>query len=368
MTRHRFQNILESLTFAPPTEANNDPWYPIRIIVNGFNERRKKVIFPGKILCIDECMSAWRGREDKYTHDGIPHKTKIARKPEGVGAEMKSIADGDSGIILGFDIMEGKSRQSQKMYHAQFGEGTAVVLRLSAPYAGSGRTVVADSAFASVKTLVQLKEHFGLFFMGMVKTACKQYPKEKYLSWLSSGNVRRGDFIIFQSELADKSLMYALCWSDRKGKMIISNRGTTLPGNDSVRTRHKKIERNGVYETVRYSKRIPRPQMVELFFSKFSTIDIHNHYRQGSLKMEKQWQTQSWYLRIFTTIFGTIVVDAYLAYRYEKTQQGSYVAGEIIDFFTFTARMAHELIFNEYLTQREARNNDLDSEDESEQV
>ncbi|ETN00434.1 hypothetical protein PPTG_24270 [Phytophthora nicotianae INRA-310] len=74
--------------------------------------------------------------------------------------------------------MEGAHRQRQKAYNADFGEGTAVVLRLAQPYAGSGRTVVADSAFSSVKTLVQLNSMMGLYFMGMVKTATKEYPMD----------------------------------------------------------------------------------------------------------------------------------------------------------------------------------------------
>ncbi|EGZ30653.1 hypothetical protein PHYSODRAFT_421212, partial [Phytophthora sojae] len=116
-----------------------------------------------------------------YCHDGIPHKTKIPRKPEGVGAELKAIADGDSGVLLGLDLMEGAERQRQKPYHALFGEGSAIVLRFSEVYKGSGRTVVADSAFASVNTLVQLENLCGLYFMGMVKTASREYPK-KYMT------------------------------------------------------------------------------------------------------------------------------------------------------------------------------------------
>ncbi|KAJ8521879.1 hypothetical protein ON010_g17759 [Phytophthora cinnamomi] len=105
----------------------------------------------------------------------MPHKTKIPRKPEGVGAELKSIVDGDSGVLLGQDLVEGVDRQKQKAYHALFGEGTAVILRLTEACKGTGRTVVADSAFPSVKTLVQLEQLNGLF--SMVKTASCEYPK-----------------------------------------------------------------------------------------------------------------------------------------------------------------------------------------------
>ncbi|DBA01904.1 TPA: hypothetical protein N0F65_005093 [Lagenidium giganteum] len=40
--------------------------------------------------------------------------------------------------------------------------------------------------------------------------------------------------------------MYALCWADRKPKMLISNRGTTHAERPSVQKQHKKIFIDGV--------------------------------------------------------------------------------------------------------------------------
>ncbi|GMF17700.1 unnamed protein product [Phytophthora lilii] len=195
------------------------------LLIHSFTEQRKRVISPGAVLCVDECMSSWQGSEEKYTHDGIPHLTKIQRKPEGVSAELKSIGDGDTGSLLGLEIMEGAQRQRQKAYNAEFGEGTAVVLRLAQPYAGSGRTVVADSAFASVKTLVQLNSMLGLYFMGMVKTATKEYPMAYLKSW-SSISRPRDSHTVMESSCSNGSKMYALCWNDRKPKPMISNHTT----------------------------------------------------------------------------------------------------------------------------------------------
>ena len=58
------------------------------------------VITPGQHITVDECMSSWKGGESAYRVEGMSHKTKIARKPEGVGAEMKALCDGNSGILL----------------------------------------------------------------------------------------------------------------------------------------------------------------------------------------------------------------------------------------------------------------------------
>ncbi|OWY95099.1 hypothetical protein PHMEG_00034987, partial [Phytophthora megakarya] len=321
MSRHCFEQIMNCMSFSDGY-LSDDPWKPIRLGVDRFNARRKDFVSPGNLLCVDECISAWKGREGKYCHDGLPHKTKIARKPEGKGTELKSIADGESGVLLGLELVEGKDRQRAKQYYREYGEGTAVVLRLAAPYKGSGRTIVADSAFASVKTLVQLEAHLGLYFMGMVKTATVEYPKQALTNWFET-TPPRGSFKVYGSttDLANK--MYVMYWADRKPKTIICNRGTTLPGTDSVRPRHRLINREGIYETLRYEKVISRPQMMELFFSKFSTIDIHDHYRQGSLAIEREWITRNWTHRLFSTILGMVVVDAYLAYRYDTENAGN---------------------------------------------
>ncbi|EGZ11818.1 hypothetical protein PHYSODRAFT_444785, partial [Phytophthora sojae] len=99
ITRHAIENISAALSFSDDVPSD-DPWKSIRPLIDGFNSRRRDVVSPGEILCVDECMSAWQGKEGKYCHDGIPHKTRIPIKPEGVGAELKTIADGDSGVLL----------------------------------------------------------------------------------------------------------------------------------------------------------------------------------------------------------------------------------------------------------------------------
>ncbi|KAG6954423.1 hypothetical protein JG687_00011832 [Phytophthora cactorum] len=63
--------------------------------------------------------------------------------------------------------------------------------------------------------------------------------------------------------------MYALCWADRKHKMLISNRGTILAGTESIRVRHRTIVRNGKMETKQCEKRVSRRQMVEFFLASF---------------------------------------------------------------------------------------------------
>ena len=47
-------------------------------------------------------MSSWVSRKQDHTKDGIPHLTKIIRKPKGVhvDTEVKCLADGIVGIMV----------------------------------------------------------------------------------------------------------------------------------------------------------------------------------------------------------------------------------------------------------------------------
>jgi hypothetical protein len=308
-------------------------------------------------------MSAWKGSEFNYHAAGCPHKTKIPRKPEGVGSELKALADSETGVLLRLDVMEGKVANGTKKY-SKLGEGTAVTLRLTEPYWATGRTVVTDSAFGSVKCAAQLAAR-GTFIMAMVKTAHKEFPLEYLKRWTAGAlpsqlePPSRGDHVLLMSKQDGDALpLFALCWADRKVKTIISTRGTTSPGNASQRPRHRKIVENGKYVTVQYSKAVKRPVMVEQFFNSFAAVDIHDHLRQGSLGMEREWLTHTWWHRLYATIFSVSVVDAYLGYKFEMVEGGKVPD----DFTTFLGALAFQLANNTISETRMALRMDVEEE------
>jgi hypothetical protein len=171
--------------------------------------------------------------------------------------------------------MEGKERQAAKEFANLNLEGTAITLRLMKPWFASGKTKP------------------------------------------------RGGHILLKSEVSPAGTRHepilALGWYDAKAKFIVSSCGSTVAGKPSVRPRTRVEVQNGDLATVAYSKLVPRPKVVEEFFTTFSNIDVHDHYRQGSLEMERLWATRNWTHRIFTTILGVCIVDAFLAYEYEAT-------------------------------------------------
>ena len=142
---------------------------------------------------------------------------------------------------------------------------------------------------------------------------------------------------LLQSIAPDGSKIIACVWVDKRPKTIICNR---------LRRRIDVVD--GITTTVQYTKMIPRPLIVEKFFEFFSSIDVHDHYRQGSLAIEREWITHTWWHRTFGTIFGICVVDAYLAYRYESDKD-FLASTDVLDFTTFMDLLAHQLIHNIYV-------------------
>ena len=79
-------------------DERGDKWSPVRGLFAAFNRTRAQNVSPGTFIIVDESMSAWRGKDGNFCSDGLPHVTKIKRKPKGVGTEIKDAADVSTGV------------------------------------------------------------------------------------------------------------------------------------------------------------------------------------------------------------------------------------------------------------------------------
>ncbi len=318
----------------------------MRPLVEGFNRVRKNNVVPGRALVVDECMSAYRGLNGKYMKHGNPSEIKIARKPEGVGTEFKSLADGQSGVLLRLDAREELHVQRAKKYE-HLGSGTGAPLRLVEDFFGTGRSLTGDSAFSSYQLVDQLRRN-GLYYNGIVKQCSRRYPKSAFIKWAETV-ATKGDHIHYSTDLPDGGgKVYATGWLDKRIKMVISNCAQLGEGEPVRKKRHKLITTNGITRTERYEKSVRRPLQVEQLFKYFSVIDVHDHYRQGSLRLEKSWITKKWWHRIVCTLFGMSVTDAFLAYRYEFNND-TYTQSLELDFSAFLNILVEQLVFNRFL-------------------
>ena len=58
--------------------------------------------------------------------------------------------------------------------------------------------------------------------------------------------------------------------------------------------------------------------MASLYFEGNNVIDVHNQNRQGTLALEKKWNTQDCWFRTFTTLVGMCTIDALKMLDYIK--------------------------------------------------
>lgn len=242
----------------------------------------------GDFLCIDESKV-------KAYHRYLTGKGKIIRKPRPIGNEFKTLCDGRSKIVLYIEMHEGKESMKNKEYVDEFGASTATCLRLTKHWSSSGRVVVGDSWFGSVKSAVQLMRKHGLYSILLVKTAHKLYPKEM----LNERKIERGEWNVASAVLDDMKLV-AVRFKDLKDKQFISTCSTSTNGEP------RQTHSHGV---------IQRPKVAVEYLKYSSGIDIHNHVRTGPIGFEDAWQTKRPHHRQFAGIMSFLFSNAYLAMK-----------------------------------------------------
>eukprot|EP00965_Chrysotila_dentata_P093544 3090608-Pleurochrysis_carterae.AAC.2 len=101
-------------------------------------------------------MSAWRGEESTAHLRGTAQQSEIAipllhfveRKPEPLGTEIKTMADGlCDDILLGEITPPARDQREALEFENDWGFTTAPTFRLVKPWLGTGRVVGADALF-----------------------------------------------------------------------------------------------------------------------------------------------------------------------------------------------------------------------------
>lgn len=181
MTRDRFEDISRYLTLSNDENRNTQ----FDKFLHAVNRRFKLALTHGDVLCIDESTV-------KAFQKKLRAKKKVKRKPRPIGNEFHAICDGRSKIVIHMELYEEKEVNKTRPYAKELGVTTATTLRLTEPWKGSGRVIVGDSWFGSVKACVNLKTINGLYGIMVVKTAYKHYPCDQ-LKKLKA--LKRGEWV-----------------------------------------------------------------------------------------------------------------------------------------------------------------------------
>ena len=324
----RFHRLM--MTFTLPTYGDGtDPFDPIRMFVDAWNTNMESTILPGPTIIVDESMGLWKGR-------GMPGLMVVARKPTPIGRESHTTADGDTSCIIFVEPYEGKDRMQDKEYVKEWGKAPATAMRCVKPWMGTGRLVIADAGFASLKLAAGLAEH-GTFLIGNVKGAHSEFPKAWLLQQVPERGCRAAAFTTITTSAGEKWEVVAAADRDKQPMALIGTAGTTCMGQELVR--HFTVIRSDGTFQVR-SASLAQWDIHATYRSKFNAIDKHNSKRQGGGSFEDTWKTHKWWIRDFQMLFGISEVNAFLLWR--KFRPGG--QQHSMDFFR--RRLAHQLMHN----------------------
>jgi len=267
-------------------------------LVKSLVSHMREVLTASSILTVDDTMAGWQGRVGP--HGGgkaLPSSYFIRSKPTPHGAQIRNMACRETHIIFSLEIMERADDMAQKTYNKEFGNASAAqVVRLleNANCVGKGKMVVEDSAFGSVRTAIELAQR-GSYFVGPVKNASKFYPKKK----LQEERLGKGQWTQYKAEVGGKAML-ALGYKRDQVETYIATTSSSVAVMDA-----RNVDRAG--------KKMPYPEILQTYYSNHSAVDIFNHLL-SSLNCDG-FKTHSGTLRVFMTLVGVCLVNAYNCYR-----------------------------------------------------
>ena len=247
--------------------------------------------------------------------------------------------------MIAIKIMESAESEHANIEEGDRGllHGIVVMKELLKPWSNdrSEWIVCADSYFASVGAAKALKQ-LGFHFIGVVKTAMKQFPMA-YLQSLEL-NAGRGDLRAVKSTDGKRGTMdmIAFVWVDRERRYFICNGAGLEAITPIYRTRWRQVDETPNADPARVQLEIPQPAATELYYSVCGAIDQINWQRQDDLEIERMLGCHDWSIRVNLSIFSMCAVDAYNVHFQCSGQP------EIQDIFY--SHLAEELINNNYDT------------------
>lgn len=169
MSKDRFERLeqLAGLMFSVSESEldESDPWRYCSLALAQHNAHWLSVYHASWLLAIDESMSPFVPEREGDGPLDIPFLSNVPRKPSPLGAEIKTVADGESGAIIYLELAlrfkrKRNGTQVVPTFAEQPGKDTmeAQCLRLTEPWHFTERAVGADAHFISYASCEAMRE------------------------------------------------------------------------------------------------------------------------------------------------------------------------------------------------------------------
>eukprot|EP00873_Tetraselmis_striata_P008862 jgi/Tetstr1/429126/TSEL_019088.t1 len=246
-------------------------------------------------------------------------RLKLWKKPHPIGWMLKISACVNGMIYIRLELAECKEDMKLKKYVQEHNATTACTLRLVEPWFKSGRIVVADSWFGSVRCALQLSAR-DMFFVLAVKGGKARYPKEELLAATEevrfSTCFRTATFPV--KKPGDHAgvpplevPLLAGAWQDKQCMLVVATCTDHEAADEDIRIRSK-------YEggkIVKHRYPISPPNCHAFHRHHFNAIDILNKLFVGPNSVSTVWQTREHMTKFFMCTLAVCETNAYNAYR-----------------------------------------------------
>jgi hypothetical protein len=182
----------------------------------------------------------------------------------------------------------------------------------------------------------------GLYFIGVIKNGTKHYPKHWLIAYGRPDPYVRGASKTLHCIIKDRHdndfNIKAVGWWESKTaqkdtappKLFVSSCMSSKAAAPWEKTRH--VEEFGfVTKTV---LNVPQTDVTSTYFMGAKAIDVHNHLRQEILGLEYAWAPQDWWIRMYQTVIGMMVVNSFQMSNYFRNEDT-----ELMKFVNETAWM-----------------------------
>ena len=108
----------------------DDPFQPTRKFWDHLRTAFFFAMTVSWLICLDESMVRWTGR-------GMPGLMVILRKPTPIGLELHTLCCALCGVLVWFEVYEGKEAMAKKPYNDKYPKSIALTLRMLKPFFGT---------------------------------------------------------------------------------------------------------------------------------------------------------------------------------------------------------------------------------------
>ncbi|CAH0730745.1 unnamed protein product, partial [Brenthis ino] len=300
MPLKRYQLIRRYLHFVDNNKTNSDPYFKIRPVIEKIRQNCLKIEEETR-FSIDEMVIPYKGTKAGKKRQYNP------RKPRKWGFK-NFVRAGASGIIYDFFLYAGNDMFVECSFTEEeegLGWGAKAVLRLCKTIKKKPCIVYFDNFFSSLELIYHLRNTYGIFSLGTMRTNRLRSATSKLKSDKDLKSLGRGSF---SQTVCNKTKLSLLKWNDNKCVILASSYADAYP--TTKVKRYCKINKRKID--------VDYPNIVKHYNAHMGGVDLADMlialYRT-------EMKSRRWYLSIFSQLLDICVNNAWLMYRRDSTRK-----------------------------------------------